>query len=144
MIAIDTNVLAYARDAGQPTKQPTASQLLFAIGNGAEPVILLWQVACEFLDVLRRWERAGKIQSHVLVANYSDLLRSFPLILSSEAVLARSFQLHSRYSLSHWDSLLLAAALEAGVTTLYTEDLSHSARYDALQVINPFITPANP
>lgn len=42
-----------------------------------------------------------------------------------------------RYSLSHWDSLLVAAAIEAGVDTLYTEDLQAGAQYETVKVVNP-------
>ncbi len=34
--------------------------------------------------------------------------------------------------------MLLAACIEAGVTTLYSEDLSHGVRYDSVLVVNPF------
>jgi predicted nucleic acid-binding protein len=43
-----------------------------------------------------------------------------------------------RYSLSHWDSLLLGACIAAGVDTLYSEDMSHNGVYDSVTVINPF------
>ncbi len=54
------------------------------------------------------------------------------------AVLRRSLDLSSRYSLSHWDSMLLAACLEAEVDTLYSEDFSAGAAYDTVTVVNPF------
>lgn len=44
----------------------------------------------------------------------------------------------SRYSLSYWDSLLLAACLDAGVNRLYSEDLDDGMTYDTVVVINPF------
>ena len=43
-----------------------------------------------------------------------------------------------RYSLSHWDSLLLAACVDAGVDTLYSEDLDAGMTYDTVTVVNPF------
>lgn len=49
-----------------------------------------------------------------------------------------SFHLHVRFSLSHWDSLLLAACKEAGVTTLFSEDMDSGTDYDGLTVVNPF------
>lgn len=52
-----------------------------------------------------------------------------------------SFDLTSRYSLSHWDSLLVAACLEAGIDTLYSEDMGDGAVYDSLTVINPLKSP---
>lgn len=47
-------------------------------------------------------------------------------------------ELYARFQLSHWDSLLLAACLEAGVDTLYSEDMQHGHDYDGVTVINPF------
>ena len=59
-------------------------------------------------------------------------------VLPKQSVLSASLTLSGRYSLSHWDSLLIAACLEAGVDTLYTEDLQDGATYDRLTVVNPF------
>jgi predicted nucleic acid-binding protein len=49
-----------------------------------------------------------------------------------------ALRLTSQYSLSHWDSLLVAAAIEAGVDALYTEDLQPGAKYESLTVVSPF------
>ncbi len=49
-----------------------------------------------------------------------------------------SFDLRSPFSLSHWDAMLLAACKEAGVTTLYSEDMGAGTDYDGLAVVNPF------
>jgi predicted nucleic acid-binding protein len=65
-------------------------------------------------------------------------LSVYPLSIPSQATVSRSLALYTRYSLSHWDCLLVAAAIEAGATTLYSEDLSHGITYDGLHVINPF------
>lgn len=45
-----------------------------------------------------------------------------------------------RFSLSHWDSMIIAACLEANVQTLYTEDLGYSS-IDELGIVNPFKAP---
>jgi len=63
----------------------------------------------------------------------------FPLVLPSAPVLDRYFDLFSRFSLSHWDAMLLAACKEAGVTTLYSEDMDSGTDYDGLTIINPFV-----
>ncbi|MEO5344322.1 MAG: nucleic-acid-binding protein, partial [Gammaproteobacteria bacterium SHHR-1] len=45
----------------------------------------------------------------------------------------------SRYSLSHYDSLILAAALEAGCSVVYSEDMQHGQQINnRLTIINPF------
>jgi predicted nucleic acid-binding protein len=47
--------------------------------------------------------------------------------------------LYSTRSLSVWDALLVAACADAGVTTLYTEDLQHGETIEGVTVVNPFL-----
>jgi len=49
-----------------------------------------------------------------------------------------SFVLRSRFSLSHWDSMLLAACEVSGVSTLYSEDMAAAMDYDGVTIVNPF------
>ena len=45
-----------------------------------------------------------------------------------------------RYGFSHYDSLIVAAALESGCSILYSEDLQHGQVIDQrLTVINPIL-----
>ncbi len=45
MIAVDTNVLLYARDPRAPAKQARALELIRTLSDAA----LRWQVACEYV-----------------------------------------------------------------------------------------------
>lgn len=138
MNAVDTNVLVYALDAGAPVKQAKAQQLLDRLVQQPAETLLLWQVASELLSCLRKWESAGRITPADAEAHFRDALAMFPLHIPSAALFDRSFELRSRFSLSHWDSMSLAACKEAGVTTLYTEDLDAGTDYDGLAIVNPF------
>jgi predicted nucleic acid-binding protein len=71
-------------------------------------------------------------------ANFRDLFALFPLCLPHPDIFDLSFHLQSRFSLSHWDSMLLAACKTAGVDRLYTEDLDSETDYDGLAIVNPF------
>ena len=51
---------------------------------------------------------------------------------------ARGLGVHPQYGFSFYDSLIVAAALEAGCTRLYSEDLQHGQRVDHLTIQNPF------
>ena len=51
-----------------------------------------------------------------------------------------SLDIRSRYRFAYYDSLIVAAALDAGCATLYTEDLQHLQRIDGLTVVDPFTT----
>ncbi|MCE9544558.1 MAG: PIN domain-containing protein [Planctomycetia bacterium] len=137
MNAIDTNVLVYAIDFHEPVKQAKARDLLSRL-SPASTTTLLWQVAGEYLSCLRRFAAAGRFPAGDIDADILDLLEMFPLALPTENVIPRSLSLISRYSLSHWDSLLIAACIEAGVNILYTEDLAADMKYDTVSTINPF------
>ena len=138
MIAADTNVLVYAFDADEVVKRPKAEALLDSLARQPGDSVLLWQVAGEFLNWLRKWEAAGRMSAADVEVHFRDVLAAFPLQLPSVACFEISFTLRSRYSLSHWDSMLLGACKEAGVTRLYSEDMQDGADYDGVSIINPF------
>jgi predicted nucleic acid-binding protein len=138
MNAIDTNVLVYAFDEQQIAKQERAIALLDRLTDQPSETILLWQVACEFLAVLRRWQFEGRILATDVEAYCHEVLGYFPLACPIPAVIPLALQLSSRHSLSHWDSILLAAAIKADVDTLYTEDLQDGVKYESVSVVNPF------
>ncbi len=109
MNAVDTNVFVYALDDNEPSKQVKARALLQQLVALPTSTILPWQVACEVLSCLRRWEHARRLSSSDAAAHFYDLLAMFPLAMPSERAFQLSFDLRSRFSLSHWDSMLLAA-----------------------------------
>ena len=138
MNAIDTNVLVYFVDEHEPAKQAKATELLERLGEEETETALLWQVAVEFLSCLRRWENEGRIDRTTTLAHVEHLEDTFPCVMPSRSLLGKSLDLSSRYSLSHWDSLLLAACADAGVDTLYSEDLDDGMMYDTVTVVDPF------
>jgi predicted nucleic acid-binding protein len=138
MNAVDTNVLVYSLDANEPVKQAKANALLAGLVGSAPATILLWQVAGEVLSWLRKWEAAGRVAGADVEAHFQDFLAMFPVVLPNAQVLARYFDLHGRFSLSHWDTMLLGACKEAGVTILYSEDMDPNTDYDGIRIVNPF------
>ena len=139
MNAIDTNVLVYRLDRNEPGKQAKARDLLRQLRVDPTPTILLWQVAGEFVRQLRAWKDQKKITSQTLDRYAAGLRRLFPLVMPTPAVLDRAIDLANRWSLSHWDSMILGACLEAGVDTLYTEDMGSPTTIERVRLINPFV-----
>ncbi len=139
MNAIDTNIFAYTFDTAAPVKQEAAKGLLGRLVLIPGETVMLWQVAVEFLACLRKAEARGQLAGDLVQRTFRDVLGLFTLKLPSPTIFERGFALHERYSLSHWDSLLVAACLEAGATRLYSEDMQHGADYDGLEIVNPFL-----
>jgi predicted nucleic acid-binding protein len=139
MNAVDTNVLLYLVDQDEPTKQSRATVLLEGLADADKQPVLLWQVAVEFVAGLKRRENLGKATAQDTWSHWQRAQALFPLVFPRSNLIPVAFDLVNRYSLSFWDALLLAACLEAGVDTLYSEDLSHEATYDTVKVVNPFV-----
>lgn len=138
MNAVDTNVLVYFVDKDEPAKRAKAVELLDDLAKEDIETVLLWQVAAEFLNCLRRWENEGRISRRETLEHFQRLESTFRCVLPAQSVLWKSLDICSRYSLSHWDGMLVAACIEAGVRTLYSEDLSSGVDYDSVTVVNPF------
>jgi predicted nucleic acid-binding protein len=138
MNAVDTNVFVYAFDADEPVKQAKALDLLQRLTAAGGSTVLPWQVAAELLSNLRKRESEGRIVAGEVESRFRKCLAMFPLAIPAAQVFSTYFALRSRFSLSHWDSMLLAACKETGVTTLYSEDMDAGTDYDGLRIINPF------
>jgi predicted nucleic acid-binding protein len=137
MIAFDANVLIYSFDDTEPLKHTAALDCLAAHTEESNHLRLIWQVACETLAWLRKRQSEGVYTAEEVQRTFRNILATYPLVLPTPEVLTTSFELRNRHSLSHWDSLLLAACISAGIDTLYSEDMSDGMLYEFVSVINP-------
>jgi predicted nucleic acid-binding protein len=134
-VFVDTNVLLYWRDARDPAKQARA----------AEWLAHLWR------------EQTGRTSTQVLSEYYVNVTRKLdPGLKPDEAwddvhallawepqavdvpLLERGRSVGSRYGLSWWDGLVVAAAQTQGCSLLLTEDLQDGAVYGGVSVRSPF------
>lgn len=138
MNAIDTNVLVYSFDTDDPVRQQQAIELIDRLSENPDETVLPWQVIVECLACLRRWVNRGRLSARDVDQHMADVPILFPVAMPSMNMIPTSLGLTSRYSLSHWDSLLIAGCIEADVDTLYSEDLGDGDRYDTVTVVNPF------
>jgi predicted nucleic acid-binding protein len=131
----DTNVLVYLFDAGAPTKQAAARTLLVERGEAGE-IVLSTQVLQELYVAVTR-KLAKPLEEQVAFDALRDFA-AFPLVqVDSDMVLAGA-QRSRADGMSFWDALIVEAALGAGASVLYSEDLQGGRRYGPLEVVNPF------
>lgn len=134
MIGLDTNVLLYAYDTSSPDKRSRAVSLLV----DAEPAVILWQVACEFLAVSVR-KRLPGTPAELAWERLRSVLDRHPLELPDPSDLTVARELLGKHQLQFWDAMIYAGCLRAGITTLNSEDVP-AARSPQLDVRNPFVT----
>jgi predicted nucleic acid-binding protein len=75
----------------------------------------------------------------LIQANVLTILDNYEICWFTPDLLKCSFTLRNRFRFSCWDSLILAAALESGCDTIYTEDLHHGQIVETVKIINPFL-----
>lgn len=132
---VDTNVLVYARDAGEDDKRRRAQEwiaALWASRRGRTGV----QVLNEFYVTVTRRMRPPAPALGVQ-AEIRELLRWDPIDMDS-AIIETAWAVQERFGFSYWDSLIVAAAQIAGCDYLLTEDLSDGQELGSVTVVDPF------
>jgi predicted nucleic acid-binding protein len=131
----DTNIVIYAFSKGD-FRAPIAQGLLTTGGTVGV------QTLNEFTAVMRRklgrsWEDVFEALGAIRVLCPSPV----PLQIETHE---RALLIASQHGYHIFDSLVIAAALEAGCGTLYSEDLHDGQVIDGLTIRNPFVPQATP
>ena len=132
---LDTNVLIHAFGRQEPRKAEIASDLVRE-GLGQRRAVISYQVVQEFFSVAFRFP--GPPTTDEAQSYLTSVLRPLLSVHSSIDLYSEALYLRERYRLSWYDSVIVAAALEARCNVLYTEDLQHGQRFGDLVVTNPF------
>jgi predicted nucleic acid-binding protein len=133
---VDTNILVYSQDLAAGDKCSRAQVLMNALWEDRNGVIST-QVLQELYIALRR-----RLKSPMSAVEAVEILRDYSewqVVVNNRESIFRAIDIETRYKISFWDALILQAAEQAGAKTIYSEDLSHGARYAGMQVVNPFI-----
>lgn len=132
---VDSNVRIYERDTAEPDKQRQASQWLSFLWQ-TRAGRLSYQVLQEFYAVTTRKLQPGltAVEARECIVDYLTWAPK----LTDESVLHKAWQLEDAYAISCWDSLIVAAALNAGCRYLVTEDLQDGQDIGGLAVVSPF------
>jgi predicted nucleic acid-binding protein len=100
--------------------------------------VISYQVVQEFFNVaLRRFTPpmiAVEAEQY-----FTTVFRPILGVQSSTVLYIEALRLHAGGNLSWYDSLIVAAALEARCDLLLTEDLQHGQRFGSLRITNPFL-----
>ena len=132
---LDTNVLIYWMDASDQAKHAAARRWVAAIWENGRGGIS-WQVLNEFYYNATRKLAFPAPGVRVVVESYgqwSPVPFELPL-------LRRAWYWMDHASVAYWDALIVAAAETAGCTYLLSEDFQAGREFDALTVVNPFLT----
>jgi predicted nucleic acid-binding protein len=131
---VDTNILLYAAIKDGSTKHHAARDLITGELPGSELVISAQVLGEFFVNALRKGADRKTVEDTV-----RQFIADFVLVPVTGDLVGEAMRISGQYGFSYWDSLIVAAALDAGCTVLYTEDLQNGQTIDgSLKIINPF------
>jgi predicted nucleic acid-binding protein len=134
---LDTNIFVYSFDHSSATKSGRASQLIGRAVTTRTGVIS-YQVVQEFFNLALR-KFAKPMRPEDAEQYLGAVFRPLMTINSSQALYGEALRITQRYRFSWYDSLIIAAALEANCSILYSEDLQHGQKIGDLRIENPFL-----
>ena len=128
---IDTNLLIYFVSNDLARKQRIHELFIH------NPLIVVsTQVINEFVAVSLKKNINPREETFRYASEFMELFELLPVDAST---ILHSFDLMRTGNFSSWDSLIIAAALQANAQTLYTEDLHHGQVIEGkLTIIDPF------
>jgi predicted nucleic acid-binding protein len=132
---VDSNILIYAHDLDAGTRQRRASELLKKLWeDGAGR--LSAQVLQEFYVNVTQ-----KIRAPLPIGTAREIVRNYAAWVHmpiTPATIVRASEIGEIWRISFWDSMIVAAAEQNGVSDLLTEDLNHGQLVAGIRIVNPF------
>lgn len=131
---LDTNVIVYAFDRADPTKQRVALEAL----EGSDRLVVSTQVLLETWWVLTR--RLAQPLDENRASEVIDQLCALPVVSTDPQLVLQAIETGRRSGIAIWDALIIEAARVAGCHRVLSEDLHSGQDFDGVVVENPFET----
>lgn len=139
LLALDTNILAYAEGLGDEARCTSARDWVGRVARAGG--VVPSQVLGELQRVLVVKARRSRADARTAVLSWAD---AFEVADSGWQALQSALDLCADHQLAIWDALILATAAEHRCRLLLSEDFQHGFTWQGVTVVNPFQTPADP
>lgn len=131
MLALDTNILAYAEGVNDAVRQARALDVI--AGLDASLIVVPVQVLGELYRVLTVKAGRSPDDARAAILSWRDALATRD---TSATALLAAMDLVVDHKMSFWDALILAVAAEAGCRILLTEGLGEGFTWRG---VNPLL-----
>jgi predicted nucleic acid-binding protein len=130
-VFIDTNVLLYYYTSSEVVKRERVVSLA-----SENSIVVSTQVLSEMANVLSRKFANSWASIRDAVQEVSE---SFEVTTITESTVEQACSIAERHRMSYYDSLIVGAALEAGCSLLYSEDMHNGLVIESkVTILNPF------
>ena len=131
-VFVDTNILIYAFSKTEEEKQQKALEIL----DNSWPTIST-QVIREFISV---GTTKHKQPLEKVISQVRNIVDAVDVVNEDMGIIDKGIEIHQRYKFRFYDSLIIAAAITANCTILYSEDMHHGQVIEkTLTIVNPFV-----
>lgn len=135
-ILVDTNILLYAYDPGEPGKQPQAAAVLDRLATLRLGVLTPQVLAEFFVNVTRKVEPPLSVkQAYDRIQNY---LLSWEVLDLTGPIVLEAVRGVSTYKMAYWDAQIWALARLHQIPIIFTEDFNVGAVIEGVRFENPF------
>ncbi|HMQ31570.1 MAG TPA: PIN domain-containing protein [Chloroflexaceae bacterium] len=135
-VLVDTNVLVYAYDRSEPTKQQRALDVLDQLATSGAGAITTQVLAEFFVTVTRKLALPLPVaEAYTRVENY---LRAWTVYDITGLVVLEAVRGVRDYQLSFWDAQIWAAARLNQLPVIVSEDFNVGATLEGVRIVNPF------
>lgn len=135
MIAIDTNIIAYAEQSDDPRGRHGAALALIERLSTGEHCIPV-QVLAEFANACCK-KRLLDLEKAALKIGLYQATFETPRTGAEDVIAAQT--LLEKFNLQFFDALILTVARRAGATMLLSEDMHDGLEVGEIRVVNPFL-----
>ena len=135
-ILVDTNILLYAYDLGEPEKQSQAVTVLDHLATLRLGVLTPQVLAEFFVNATRKLERPLTVEeAYDRIQNY---LLSWEILDLSGSIILEAVRGVRTYQMSYWDAQIWASARLHQIPLIFTEDFNVGAVIEGVRFVNPF------
>lgn len=132
---VDSNIWLYMLLPGQDEQKSRLAKQL--IRTNESQIVLSTQVVNEVINTILRHGVLNEAEIRALISRFYARYSVSPI---TESIQSQASHLRDVYSLSHWDSLIVATGLKAQAVVLYTEDMHDGLIVNnQLEIVNPFV-----
>jgi predicted nucleic acid-binding protein len=132
---VDSNIWLYAFIEGKTPQKTTQAQALPA---ASAAIIVSPQVVNEVCVNLLKKAFFSELQVQQLIEAF---YARYEVVEVSKALLLQASALGAQFAFSFWDSMIVASAVHAEASALYSEDMQDGlVVQNRVRIINPFLT----
>ena len=132
-VFLDTNVLLYA--VSSAPEEAAEHEVAWQIIEGNN-----WGISVQVLQEFYV-NATGKLRERVhpqAAGPFLETLFTRPIVATTPDLFTRAVDISRRYRISYWDAAIVAAAVQLGCVTLYTQDLNAGQTYEGVTAVDPF------